>query len=102
MENIDCVPHVEHKDYQNNRCANLSDNDLILGMVEAFKRDACNALHHTAVIGHLSTDECRMFRYVSGSDIYMSDHFNMRWFKEWCEQNRPQVLKRLYSLKIFW
>lgn len=96
----DRAPFDNHHAYQDYRCAGLSDNDLILGMVKAYKRPACLADHKISsrFPGHLSTDECRYFGYSWGG----SDHFNMRWFKEWCEINRPQVIKRLYALKVFW
>lgn len=92
----------DHHNWQDTQCTILSDNDLILGMIAAYRRDACYANHAEVISGHLSTDECRMFRYPSGKWIDMSDHFNMRWFKEWCEVHRPRVLKRLYDLKVFW
>lgn len=88
--------------WQELRCAELSDDDLILGMVKAYQESQCDAQHHTVFKDHLPTDECRFFEYVSGPHKGMSDHFNMRQFKEWCEKNRPRVLKRLYSLKVFW
>lgn len=94
----------DHHSYQDARCSELSDSDLILGMVAAYRRDVCDADHASLYRskGHLPTDECRMFLYVSGPSKGMSDHFNMRWFREWCEKNRPQVIKRLYELKSFW
>lgn len=89
-------------EWQNEQCSKLSDNDLILGMVLAYKQDACDAEHVGFIEGHLPTDECRYFKYVSGQYKGMCDHFNMRIFNEWCQKNRPQVLERLNNLKVFW
>jgi hypothetical protein len=97
---------ISDKHYQYIICSNLSDTDLILGMIAAYQRDACDTIH-MGYPGELPTDPCRMFLYVSDIEsLYkykgMSDHFNMRLFKEWCQINRPQVLKRLHALKVFW
>ena len=88
----------EHHKYQNSKLEKMSDNDIVMGMVKAYRRDSCDAEHHKYFDDHLVTDECRMFGYPDG----MSGHFNMRWFKEWCQEYRPHILTRLYALKVFW
>jgi len=91
-----------HYKYQAGVCAHLSDTDLILGIIASYRRPPCDAPHFEVIDGHLATDECRYFYYVSGTYIGMSDHWNMRWFKEWCEKHRPHILKKLCGLKVFW
>lgn len=87
-----------HHAYQDNACSELTDEELIMGFIKSYRRSACYADHSPFVHEHLSTDECRYFEYSSG----LTDHFNMRWFKEWIKENRPHLLDRLTSLKAFW
>lgn len=90
------------KEWMHDRLSEMSDKDIIKGMIAAYKVEACDAPHwtvsHFKAEGYLETDECRMFTYPNG----MRDHYNVKYFKEWCEVNRPNLLTRLYSLKVFW
>lgn len=90
------------KEWMHDRLSEMSDNEIIKGMIAAYNSEACDAPHWTVprfkAEGYLETDECRMFTYSNGG----RDHYNVKYFKEWCEAHRPNVLKRLYSLKVFW
>lgn len=87
-----------HHYYMEEKLKDLSDNDIILGMVAAYRDDVCYANHNSVDPSHLETDECRMFVYPDGG----CDHYNMRWVKEFCEENRPGLWKRIFALKAFW
>lgn len=89
-----------HHTYQDRKLSEMSDHDIIMGMIEAYKESPCTA-HHWESGNYpdcLSNDECYMFTYPSGG----RDHWHIRWFKEWCQEHRPHILKRLYGLKAFW
>lgn len=86
------------KSYRDRKLSELSDEDIIMGMVRAYKNEICKANHVGYIDGWSEGDECRYFYYPTGG----VDHYNMRWFKEWCQNNRPSILKRLYGLKVFW
>lgn len=76
-----------------------SDSQIISGLVAGYKEDRCTS-EHWAFDGDVSpTDECRIFRHSTGGH----DHFNIRWFEEWCrDNNRNHLLKRVFNLKAFW
>jgi len=79
----------------------LSESEILLGIIAAYNEPTCDALHYTYNEDELKSDECRYFKYpvIYGGG---SDHFNMRWFKEWCESNNPSLIKRLQIVKTFW
>lgn len=91
-----------HKDYQDSMLEDLSDTDIVLGMIYAYNESVCDADHNSVDPSHLKKDECRYFKYVSGPHCGGADHYNMRWVKEWCEENRPGLWKKIFALKAFW
>jgi hypothetical protein len=84
--------------YINESLKDLSDNDIILGMIAAYRSEICTANHNCIDPAHLETDEYRYFRYPNGG----SDHYNMRWVQEFCEAERPGLWERIFALKAFW
>lgn len=99
---VDQDGHSWSYHYQIELLERFSEEEIIAGMFSAYNEHICVAKHHRPYPDHLPTDECRMFQHPNGGG---RDHFNMRWFKEWCENNNPrilQVLQRYCELKVFW
>jgi hypothetical protein len=97
---------IDWDNYQRDRCLELSDEELLTGIIACYNRDVCDAEHWKAYPNSWKqTDECRMFLYSTGWRNGLSDHWNMREFFEWVQenrQNRPGLLERLANLKAFW
>lgn len=85
--------------YQIGFLERYSEIDIITGVITGCNNGSCASPHVNAIGDSLPTDKCIMFKHAEPGG---NDHFNMRWFKEWCETNRPNILKRLNNTKAFW
>ena len=86
--------------YQTGVLKLLTTDEIVAGIIYGFQRSACWQSHADYCADYWESDQCRHFMYPKHSGGGW-DHFNMRWLKEWCQENNPKVLK-VFNLKAFW
>lgn len=80
--------------YQAHQLDRLSDQEIIDGLILAYKIEPCKIQHSDDDVNTLETDECRIFHYPEKMGFF-NEHFIMRWFEQWATQRGR---KRLIGL----
>lgn len=107
-----CITRSPQRQYLEDLLFKLTDLEILNGIKSALTERKCLVRHwliERHFNDHLESDECRFFKYkeeqlssngLITNSVFIIYHLNMRWFKEWCLEERPHLLNKILNLEI--